>query len=63
MIAWLLDELPGVGLEVLGGTSMLFRPRVTTSLDDIARTVELHDRFLERIPRAVRAEVIPPRPG
>jgi len=56
MMAWLLEQIPGVGFEVLGGTSMLFRPRVTTSVDDLSRAVELHDRFLERIPRVVRAE-------
>lgn len=55
MMAWLLEQLPGVGFEVLGGTAMLFRPRITTSLDDLSRAVELHDRFLEQIPRVVRA--------
>lgn len=54
MIRWLLEQLPGVGFEILGGRLMLFRPRVTTSVDDLSRAVELFDRFQERIPRVVR---------
>lgn len=56
MMAWLLEQVPGVGFEVLGGTAMLFRPRSTTSLDDLVRAVELYDRFHEKVPRVVRAE-------
>jgi len=57
MMEWLLEQVPGVGFEVLGGRLMVFRPRVTTSLDDLARAVELHDGFLERVPTAVRSGV------
>ena len=54
MMRWLLEQVVDVGFEVLGGRQMLFRPRVTTSLDDLARAVELYDRLLEQIPRVVR---------
>jgi len=57
MMEWLLEQVPGVGFEVLGGRLMVFRPRVTTSLDDLARAVELHDGFLERVPTVVRSGV------
>ncbi len=33
---------------------MVFRPWVTTSIDDLGRAVELRVRFLERIARVVR---------
>jgi len=53
MMAWLLEQLPGVGFEILGGWLMVFRPRATTSVDDLDRALELHEEFLERIPRVV----------
>lgn len=53
MMAWLLDQLPGVGLEIAGGWLMVFRPRATTSVDDVSRTLSLFDAFMERIPRVV----------
>lgn len=60
MLRWLIEQVPGVGFEVLGERLMLFRPRVTTSVDDIARAIELHDRFLEQIPRVVRDQQLEP---
>ena len=54
MMQWLLGQALGVGFESLGGRLMVFRPRATTSVDDLARAVELHGRFLEQIPRLVR---------
>ena len=54
MMQWLLEQVAGVGFEGLGGRLMLFRPRATTSVDDLARAIELHDRFLEQIPHVVR---------
>ncbi len=54
MMRWLLEQVPGVGFEALGGRMMLFRPRATTSVDDLAGAVELYDRFLEQVPRVVR---------
>lgn len=53
MMAWLLEQLPGVGFELSDGWLMVFRPRATTSVDDLARALELHDAFLDRIPRVV----------
>jgi hypothetical protein len=53
MMAWLMDEVPGIGFEVLGGRVMVFRRRATASLDDVADVLELWDAFLERIPRVV----------
>lgn len=53
MMAWLLEQLPGIGFEILDGWLMVFRPRQTTSLDDLARTLELFDAFMARIPRVV----------
>lgn len=55
MMEWLMEQLPGVGFEVLDGRLMVFRPRVTTSVDDLARAVEVHEGFLARVPRVVRA--------
>jgi Protein of unknown function (DUF3137) len=54
MMRWLLEQVPGVGFEVLGGRLMVFRPRATTSLDDLARALKLSDAFTERIPEVVR---------
>lgn len=54
MMRWLLEQPPGVGFEILDGWLMVFRPRTTTSLDDLGRTVELYDGFRERIPGVVR---------
>jgi hypothetical protein len=34
----------------------VFRPRATTSLDDVARALALHDGLLERIPRILRTD-------
>jgi hypothetical protein len=53
MMAWLLEQLPGMGFEILGGWLMVFRPRATTSVDDLDRALDLHEAFLERIPRVV----------
>jgi hypothetical protein len=55
MMRWLLDEVPGVGFEVVGRRLMVFRPRTTASLDDVARALSLADGFAERIPGTVRA--------
>jgi hypothetical protein len=54
MMEWLLEQLPGVGFEVLGGDALVFRPRTTPSLDDLDRALELYDRFVEHVPRVVR---------
>ena len=51
LMAWLLEQIPGMGFEILGGWLMVFRPRVTTSMDDLGRALDLHAAFLERIPR------------
>lgn len=53
MMAWLLEQTPGVGVEVADGWLMVFRPRATTSLDDLDHALELFDGFLARIPRVV----------
>jgi hypothetical protein len=45
----------GIGFEALGGRLMVFRQRVTASLDDVARALDLHDAFVERVPGVVRA--------
>jgi hypothetical protein len=42
-----------MGFEILGGWIMMFRPRATTSLDDVGRALDLHGGFLERIPRVM----------
>ncbi len=55
MMRWLLDQQPGVGFEVLGGRVMVFRRRTTTSVDDLARVLEVHAGFWEQVPRVVRA--------
>ena len=56
MMAWLLQQEPGIGFEVLDGRLMVFRPRATTSLDDVARALALLDGLLERIPRILRTD-------
>ena len=53
LMAWLLEQAPGVGFEILDGWMMVFRPRATTSVDDVGRALDLHEAFLERIPRVV----------
>lgn len=53
MMAWLLEQLPGMGFEILDGWLMVFRPRTTTSVDDLGRALELFDDFMARIPRVV----------
>lgn len=53
MMAWLLDQGPGVGFEVLGERVLVFRRRATASLDDVADSLALYDAFVERIPRVV----------
>jgi hypothetical protein len=53
MMAWLTEQGPGVGFEVLEGRVMVFRQRATASLDDVADSLALYDAFLERIPRVV----------
>jgi hypothetical protein len=53
MMAWLLEQGPGVGFELLDGRVMIFRQRATASLDDVAEVVTLYDAFRERIPRVV----------
>jgi hypothetical protein len=55
MIAWLLDQAPGCGFEVVAGRLMVFRARVTSSLDDVARALELADGFSQHVPSVVRA--------
>ncbi|HEY7478848.1 MAG TPA: DUF3137 domain-containing protein [Actinomycetota bacterium] len=56
MMEWLLEQLPGIGFEVLGGTLMVFRPRTSASYDDLGKAVELLERLLEQVPRVTRAE-------
>jgi hypothetical protein len=53
LMAWLLEQVPGMGFEILGGWIMVFRPRATTSVDDLGRALDLHDAFLDRVPRVV----------
>ena len=53
MMAWLLEQLPGVGFEILDGSLMVFRPRARTSVDDLGRALDLHGAFLQQIPRVV----------
>ena len=53
MMAWLLEEGPGVGFEIVGGRVMVFRRRTTVSLDDVADSLALYDAFIERIPNVV----------
>ena len=55
MMQWLLDQPPGTGIEVLDGRLMVFRPRALSSLDDLARVIQVFDAFLEHVPRVVRA--------
>jgi hypothetical protein len=64
LMAWFLEQLPGVGFEILGGRLMVFRPRVLASLDDVARALEVSDELRARIPRVVRSPEppIPPPP-
>jgi hypothetical protein len=64
LMEWLLAQPLGVGLEILDGRLLTFRPRVTTSVDDVRRTLEAFDALLERIPRVVGSAnpSIPPPP-
>lgn len=55
MMAWLLDQAPDSGFEVVAGRLMVFRARVTSSLDDVARALELADGFSRHVPSVVRA--------
>ena len=57
MMQWLLDQPSGTGFEVLDGRLMVFRPRAVTSLNDLARTVQVFDAFLEHVPGVVRADL------
>ncbi|HEU4355237.1 MAG TPA: hypothetical protein VFT27_06575 [Actinomycetota bacterium] len=58
MIEWLLQVESGVGFEIRGARLMTFRPRSTTSLDDVGLALGLHDALSERIPRVVRTAPI-----
>lgn len=64
LMRWLLEQLPGVGFEILGGRLMVFRPRPLTSLDDVEEALDLFARLRERIPRVVGPPepTIPPPP-
>jgi hypothetical protein len=53
MMAWLLEQGPGVGFEIVGGRVMVFRRRATVGLDDVADAMALYDAFIERIPKVV----------
>lgn len=55
MMAWLLELAPDCGLEIVACRLMVFRARVTTSLDDVARALELADGFWMHVPSVVRA--------
>ena len=52
MMAWLLEQAPDSGFEIVDGRLMVFRARVTASLDDVARALELADGFSQRVPRS-----------
>ena len=54
MMAWLLEQPVEVGFEIVGGRLLLFRRRATTSVDDVARALELADAFDERVPSVAR---------
>jgi hypothetical protein len=56
LMSWLLEQRPTIGFEVADGRLMVFRPRETASLDDVARALELSDALRERIPQVVRGE-------
>ena len=53
MMAWLLEQGPGVGFEIAAGRVMVFRRRATVSLDDVADSLALYDAFIERVPTVV----------
>ena len=53
VMAWLLEQGPGVGFEIAAGRVMVFRRRATVSLDDVADSLALYDAFIERVPTVV----------
>jgi hypothetical protein len=55
MMAWLLEQVPGVGFEALGGRLMVFEPRLRSSVDDLARALRRYEEFLEHVPGVVGA--------
>lgn len=54
MMAWLLEQAPDSGFEIVAGRLMVFRARVRASLDDVARALELTDGLSQRVPSVVR---------
>ena len=64
MLQWLLEQLPGVGFEILDGRLMVFCPRLVTSLDDVAKALDTFAALRRRIPRVVGpiTRAIPPPP-
>lgn len=53
MMAWLLAQPPGAGVEVSGGRLMVFGPRPTTSIDDVDRALRRYEAFLAQLPAVV----------
>ena len=53
MMAWLLEQPVEVGFEIAAGRLLVFRARVTTSLDDVALALEFAEGFEQRVPSVV----------
>ena len=68
MMDWLMQQAPGMGVEIAHGRFMLFEPRTVASVDDVERALRRFDDLLRLVPAVVgswypdpdRAEPISP---
>ena len=68
MMGWLMQQAPGMGVEIALGRLMVFEPRSVASVDDVERALRRFDDLLRHVPAVVgswypapeRAEPMPP---
>lgn len=53
MMHWLMQQAPGMGVEIAQGRLMMFEPRTVASVDDVERALERFDDLLRHLPAVV----------
>jgi hypothetical protein len=55
MMDWLMQQAPGMGVEIADGRLIVFEPRSTASIDDVERALRRFDDVLQHMPSVVRS--------
>ena len=63
MMDWLMQQAPGMGVEIADGRLMVFEPRSIASVDDVGRALRRFDEVLQHVSSVVRSWYPAPEPS